>query len=327
MWPQDLSSLTRRQQSAFYLSGFDGERDLVLRNRPNYHFHFYTHMLVEDIGLHTLPLAWQKDHPAQLQPYNARFADIIAFALTARHYYGPDLTTAVYDFVSTVTTSLASYSEYVFELVELCDPDTGEVKAIDLCFIQPMTLFQRKGEWIQYVPEGVAAELKVDQYIKLDPARLLFFRLPERLRDNWMNMMRSLAEVSEVGPRFEFSGLDTSTNRVPFDFNEHHRLREQVIARLTREVGWNMRMYPHDGMLEYYWLHRFLQFERFKIEMRDSVLATLNEGLRRIGRALGMHGQIEIPGLPTLQDVHQAQRDLQSGRRPAGDILGQFRAY
>lgn len=327
MWPQDLSSLKRRQQSAFYLSDFGYQKDSVLGNWPDYYLHFYTHMLIEDIGLQTLPLAWKNDHAPQLEPPDDRFADAIAFALKARSYYDSDLTDAVYRFFSEVAMSLAGYSACIFELVKLCDPDTGEIKAFDLCSIQPLTLLLERGNWIQHVPKEVAAELKVDRCIKLDPARLLFFYLPKRFRDNWMNMMSSLAEVSEVSPPFESSRSATSSERVPFDFNEHQQLKKQVVAGLTKEVGWNMRMYPDDGMLEYYWIHRFLQYERFKIEMRDSILATLNEGLLRIGRALGMKGQISIPGLPTLQDVDQAQEGLQSGRRAAGDILHQFRAW
>ena len=66
-------------------------------------------------------------------------------------------------------------------------------------------------------------------------------------------------------------------------------------------------------------------FEKFKIEVRDSLLSTLNEGLDRAGERLRMHGQIEVEGLPTLDEVEQAQLDLKSGKRSPKEILDQFR--
>src|SRR5208337_4313626 len=48
-----------------------------------------------------------------------------------------------------------------------------------------------------------------------------------------------------------------------------------------KKIGWNVRQLFEDDMLEYYILHRRLLFEKFKIELRQSILATLNIGLGR----------------------------------------------
>jgi hypothetical protein len=235
------------------------------------------------------------------------------------------LTDAIYNFFRQVALTLALYGECVYEIVELVEPKKNDVQAFDLSFIQPGTMTQRgSGTWVQRIPESVAAEREIEKYISLSSERLLFFHFHEPFHDNWMKMMRRLAQLSDLTPDFAFENASKKKGRTPFDFSKYFHSRDQTVAMLTSQIGWNMRKYPHDGMLEYYWFHRRLKFELFKIRLRESLLGTLNDGIRRIGSKLNMKGKIVIEGVSTQADVVHAQEDLITGRCHASEILERF---
>jgi hypothetical protein len=323
---QQYSDLKRSQHSIIYYTDLIHSDDPIVKNRPRYYEYFYPSMLVDDLGSGILPISQKEKYSIRIEPENLELEKITTFALSQRDYCGRNLIDVAYWFFKRVTMCLASYNECFYEIVELLDPQTEQVQAFDLSPIQPMTVFHRRGRWVQYVPNSVSEKAKVSQYIPLPEDRLLIFRLPKRARDRWIDMMEALVSLNGMPSDFGLPSLEPNDKKIPANFKAHHRLGDQAIAKLTREIGWNMRKYPHDGMLEYYWFHRFLLFEKFKIELREAIVTTLNDGLARIGKKLGMQGQIVIKGLPTLKDVAKAQEDLKTGQRSAREILNQFRA-
>jgi hypothetical protein len=54
------------------------------------------------------------------------------------------------------------------------------------------------------------------------------------------------------------------------------------------------------------------------------MLSTLNDGLKRAGQQIGFAAQISISGLPTLQDVDDAGRKLDSGAAPFTEVMAPF---
>jgi hypothetical protein len=68
-----------------------------------------------------------------------------------------------------------------------------------------------------------------------------------------------------------------------------------------------------------------LKFEKFKIELRQTLLAALNEVLGRIGARIGFSAEIQIHGLPSIQDVDIAIEKLRSGTMPFTEVMDPFR--
>jgi hypothetical protein len=95
----------------------------------------------------------------------------------------------------------------------------------------------------------------------------------------------------------------------------------------TKLIGYNFRDYNMEHITEYYLWHRDLVFEKFKVTLRNSILATLNDGITRAGKELGFSSQIEIKGLPTEDDVAAAQEKLAVGDGTFEEILKTFRYY
>jgi hypothetical protein len=321
---QDFSHLERKQKSVFYYSDLAAASDPLIQDRPQYRQYLYPSMLGEDIADALLPLQKEK-YSFRIDPQNQKLEEMLTFALNKHQYRANNLMDAAYSFFNEVGHCLVYYSECAYEIVELLNPATETLEAFDLTYIQPMTMVQQSGKWIQQVPKLIANERSREQYIPIAPEKLLIFQLPDYIRQEWLPMMDSLAAMNEITPGFGIPKPTVNENKVPFDFSVHNQVREQAIAKVTSKIGWNMRKYPHEGMLEYYWFHRFLLFEKLKIELRESILKTLNDGLNHVLDQLGMTGTIVIEGLPTLKDIIEAKHDLRTGKKPAKEILEHFR--
>lgn len=319
--------LKRVQHSVFYYSDLQAKDDPIIKRRPSYHFFFYPRMLGEDLTHGVLPsLSLNRNwYSVQVEPKNTELEKILAFAISKRDYYERRLADAAYWFFERVVSTLAYYGKSYFEIVEIIDPKSEKVKAFDLSPIQPMSLFFRKDHWVQYIPKSISDKRNSDQYINIPSQNVLGFKFPDPFDQKWMSLMESLAQINDNTLEFGLPKYGSNEKTVPFDFKLHHKIREQAASKLTSEIGWNLRKYPPEGILEYYWFHRFLKFEKFKILVRDSIVNTLNEGLSRINNKLGMQGKIVIKGLPTLDDVERAQDDLATGNRSGEEILKQFR--
>ena len=137
--------------------------------------------------------------------------------------------------------------------------------------------------------------------------------------------MDSLAILSEkIVPDFAMDAISNPYTDALYDISEHNVWRKRAIADAGKLIGWNARGLIQEDTLEYYILHRQLLFEQFQIELRNSILATLNDGLKRAGRLVGFDAQICIKGLPTLGDVATARAELLAGSKPFKEILQPF---
>ncbi len=65
-------------------------------------------------------------------------------------------------------------------------------------------------------------------------------------------------------------------------------------------------------------------FHEFKIELREEILKSLNDGLRQVGRQLEFEAQLKIDGLPTLNDAKMALQNLESGNMPFTTAMDVF---
>ena len=317
--------LHRSQQSISYYSDSEGQGDPVLCARPDYFSQLYPDMLIEDVALLIMPIggrAEKKPFRVFVIPQDTRTEKLIAAAID-RHGDSQDFTGAVYDFFHDCAQTIMAFEEATYEIVYLSNPDDRAIVGLELMFIQPQTVFRRQGKLVQYVPADVAHERKISQYVQLLPERILTFKPPIYVQGKLGRIMESLAILNHI-PNFVLQGADDGSKPVPYDSMTHIRAQKLALSDAGKLIGWNARELFQEDILQYYSLYRELLFERFKIELRNSILETLNDGLDRVSREFGFSGRLEIEGLPTLADVEAAQAHLAAGDRPFKEILEPF---
>ena len=100
-----------------------------------------------------------------------------------------------------------------------------------------------------------------------------------------------------------------------------------ALAKITKDFGWDARNSFEKEALEYYLLYRYLKFEKFRIELRNSILDTLNVGLELVGKQLGFDSKILVDGLPTLDEVQASYNHLLQGDIPFSEVLEPFQGF
>ncbi len=322
------STLQSSQQSIFYYSDVVGQDDAVLCRRPDYLRCLYPSMLIEGVVHHLIPSSSHNTaFRVMIEPADAKAEQLIAVALNQDDYH-TDLAGATHDFFVQCAQTVMAFGEATYELVYLSNPDDGAVIEFQLVFIQPLTVMRQRGQLVQYIPAEVARARKGSQYIPLAPDRIITFPLPTSVQKGFGAMMEGLAFLSNHKiPDFVFQAGDDGSRRTPFDLTAHIHLEKQALAEAGKLIGWNARDLFREETVQYYDLHRALVFERFKVELRITLLEKVNEALTLAGQKMGFSGQLRMSGLPTLKEVEEAQAHLSAGDRPFGEILKPFRMY
>jgi len=320
--------LKRSQQSVFwYLS--ETQDDPELRKVPDYYSRMYTSMLIDDVRNSVMPFHdhIRKPFTVTLSPPDQRAEDLIADAIK-RQDYGINLPDTLHSFMDLCASTLIANEEAYYEIAYFLDEEDKKV-AFELTFIPAGTVIHDGNNMKQYVPANIAQQRELpSQYLELAPERILIFTLPEYVRQGFNSMMDFLAGQSDViVPGFYMDNLRNTQNKVPFDQEKFHRTQKMALYDATKLIGYNFRDYNMEHITEYYLWHRDLVFEKFKVTLRNSILATLNDGITRAGKELGFSSQIEIKGLPTEDDVAAAQEKLAVGDGTFEEILKTFRYY
>lgn len=320
-------ALVRSQESIFYYLDVAGLDDEKLHASPDYRTDLYPQMLIEDVAQGIMPIggrAEKRPFRVILAPTSATTEKMVGFALT-RDEWERDFASAVCEFFRDCAQIIMTFGECIYEIVYLSQRNGGRPVEFELSFIRPSTVTWRWGRLVQYVPADVAHQRGVSKYVKLTPERILRFKPPPSVRGKLLLILDSLTHLgNRVFPDFALPSPRDLGRTVPYDSLKHIRTQKQALAEVAGAIGWNGRGLFQEEMLEYYWLHRQLRFEQFKLELRDSILGTLNEGLARVGREIGFSARLLMEGLPTLADVETAQAKLSAGNSDFKAILDPF---
>ena len=314
--------LHRSQRVIYYLDDQD-RRDPGLRRLPDYFSSLYPKMLLEDVGMFMVPVTGAR---VELVPSDQVAEQVVADAISLRDH-GSDLSWAAHKFFNVCAQRIMAYGEAVYAIVYLSPAQDENPVDFDLVPIHPATVTRKKGTLAQYVPASQRQGPNAPEYIDLPPDQTAVFRAPDNLRPT---ISRTLAALASVGisnmPDWAMEELATSRRDIPFDGSAHRRAHGLAIAEACRDLGWDARSLNSEkaNVLEYYWLHRRLRFERFKIELREHLLGTLNEVLARAGREVGFAGQLMVEGVPSLEDVEAAESNLVAGNTSFNDLMDPF---
>ncbi len=324
------SEYERRQDSVSYRLDESMKIRVGVDSRRKYTHELYPGMLLEDVRLGIMPIggrARSGQFRVAAEPEDAGVTALIADALMPRHMGTAWLDAAVCDFVGAAAAEMLISDTVTFEISYLFEPATGRVAAFELVYVHPATLDHTRRGLVQRVPRKIAEELGKPEEVPLSPERVITFSLPARLRGKMDQMMESLALLSvPSAPRFFMEDLAAGIKTAPYDAQAHIQQSKRALASAVRSLGWNARLLLEGEALEYYLMHRELIFNRFKIEMRDNILETLNEGLVRAGEVVGFEARLVVEGLPTLHDVACAERRLAEGSATFEQILAPFRS-
>lgn len=306
--------LYRHQRSVYCPSQYcDGGEAHPL---PGYYRRSECHMLIEDVRVGIMPIVLNRDERQYrifLKPPNDQFERVIIDAI-GRESYSRDFGEAVCEFVRQCAGTVLCFGEACYEIVYLAVSRGDAMSAFDLFYI-PREQLRRSGkDWHQIVPRKWARERDVPEIIRIPDDFMARFRLPASMKWPLFPTMECLSSISEHPlPMFTAEEATDPFRESLFNISKWSAQRACAIASATRWVGWPGRGTFRDHTTDYYAIRRQLMFERFKIKLRDQILSDLNEVLRRVGRTLGLTGEIWIEGLPTLGDVASAEHELHRG--------------
>lgn len=314
--------LKRLQHSVHMFSDIAGTRP-----PKEYGDTHYSRMLVEDAANGLVPYGDSSKFAITLEPENPELEYLIGEGLD-REGYRPDLSDSVRNFLREATQTVLAFREATYEIVYFSDPETEKLVTFGLSFILPWTLKRQRDGWVQTVPPAYAERIKGQSQIHLPADVVLQLRLPPTIERYFVPMMADLENLGrDMYPKFGMPVPGNPVRDIGFEFQEWKKWHSIAIAQATREAGWNARNSFPDEMTEFYFVQRFLRFERFKLEIRESLVSQLNEMLRTVGKRLSFSAKITVSGLPDAAQIDQSMQELESGAASFGDVMKPYMSY
>jgi hypothetical protein len=274
---------------------------------------------------------------AEIVPPNDEVYEMVLKSLTSMHRPASTLEDGVRHYLEEVTQELLE-GQTLFEIDFLSSPanvkvDTGAASQADdaetatppvafrIGWIPSGTVVKRRGRYIQYVPSdlGEGHTNRGLHYVNLEEQNLVFVELPRKHR---AALRRARTVMQAVDAQ---QATPQKMLKSPVSGFHHDRFKLQLaqeILRSTRVLGWASRGLYDEHMLDPYTVWRHLQFQRFKVSVRDAGLAGLDQMLDRAGAVLGFKARLQLTGLVTTNDIDQAEADLEAGSRRLTHLLG-----
>jgi hypothetical protein len=192
--------------------------------------------------------------------------------------------------------------------------------AFEIGWIPSGTVAKRGRRYIQYVPTDMSPRTARSglHFVELDRRDLVFINLSGRQKTA---LRRARGAVAAAAEQDATSYNFIKTAEGAFDQAQFRAQLAKLVMRGTRELGWDSRFLYNDYMLDTYTLWRHLQFERFKVDLRDAVLTGINEMLYRAGQKMNFSAVVEISGAVTAEDLDNAEAQLASGSRPLVELF------
>lgn len=311
------SELISSRKSIFYYSDVQGEGDPFLAKIPKYYLIGYPSALIRDVKYGVLPF---ENYKISIDPPNEEIKRLIGNGLNTERY-NVNFEKAVSNLIKDCASSIMAFGEAVYEIIYFIDPTDNKIVKFKLGFIQHKTVMWQKNKLVQYIPEKLLEQYKTS-FIDLSPETILIFKLSDDLESKIKKIMKELATLDHP-PIVEEFLFNTTKKNVPYDVNKHIHTQNMAIAKIGSSIGW---IPPNISLKfnEYYDTYQFLLFQEFKIKLRNTILMTLNDGLKVIGDKMGFSAQIKIEGLPSLESVQTMKKDLERGTKSFKEVVDAF---
>jgi hypothetical protein len=280
-------------------------------------------MFTEDVSM-LLPTFDDANRFVRLDPEDSDVEQLIEEAIRI-HDYGSGFGAAVSEFVRLAARAVAGYGDAFYEITFESNGSAGKPEAFHFQAIDPESVRIKRGELYQHINPAVAKERGTAERIHIPKEYVLRLSPPKGWSHEFRRISYGLTSLSRVLiPDFAYPRAPGKPNKVPIDTLKYLKTQELAVLAVTKHAGWNSRGTSSGKITGYYWFRRWLRFEKLKIDLRNSLLECLNNGLKHVGSKLGFSNQIVVSGLPTLSDVTAAETDLRIGSRIVGEISKPF---
>jgi hypothetical protein len=279
------------------------------------HLQGEAHMFWDDVHMHVMPVRGLKGKRAvvRLREHDPAWNEFVLDALDDfdRHD-NRDLTESVEHFVEHAASLLIYDGRAAFEVVwGPTHPQLSGQRQFAFVYFPLDRVYRRRGKYVQ---EGVVRTWnKTERFHKalLDKKDVLEVRLP-----SWLGgaaaqrqFLQTLSELTPLSVRWPYEQMAEAGMTAPFDFNRFKFNTYVRLARATRLWDWNARELWREETLEYYQVHRLLQFHGVLARLRDYILEALNDKLM----SLGCTSRLICEGLPSSHEIHDLQERLRRG--------------
>lgn len=292
------------------------------------------HMLIQDIASRIMPYRRFGDVPvvATIQPANKDVENLISFAIGA-DFRGRDLEYAAAEFVREAAMILFTYGQVFYRVrikenpykqvgsqrrhphvldglpsvfvLDWLRPEDTRVMLTGVYHLERNESAPRKLDWIK-VPRKELIRFKIqDSGVKWSPFTISQLRFIDS------------AKLWCMTPK-----LDKRTKMPQFDCDvaEQSKLIRMATAYLCAPCGWNGRQSFDEYTTAYFMIERQLRFAEFLIELREYIIARLNQCFAIAGAELGFQAKLELKGLLQKETITHLRQDVQGGRKIA-DVL------
>ena len=314
-----FSEPQRRQRAIFYHPNVPSGMMYI----PRPYGDFYVKMFLDDISTRIVPYdsspgaKWR----VLLKDNDDNSRRLLRSALVTNGESLGSFDRRISEFLRLATSEMCAFDSATFEIAYYFE-DERTISAFEFFHINHAQIETRHGKLYQVVPPDVAQRRGVSTRIDLEREDLLIFCLPEPLRKKLSNFRENLYQLSET--RHAPFALEMDKKLPQYDFGVHMETHKLALAQACLATNWGVRGEFNKESSGYYFVHKFLAFQEFKIRIRTYMLSTMNEALLRIASKLRFKGQIDVAGVPTLEDVSSGFEHLKNGDRSFKDIMDPF---
>lgn len=198
--------------------------------------------------------------------------------------------------------------------------DSAKPTAFMLHVVGADEITRTRGRTIRYVADSQSEHVRRGRhYVELERGSLVEIRLPAPQRKSLDRATRALRRAGrQHGRMYKLVTRDKPV--LGFSVTEYQVILDNYVRRSTRALGWDGRQSLTGHNLEPYRVWREISFARYKIVVRDSILAALSHSIRNAGAQIGFEASLVVDGLLDDADLDRATDDLLTGARSLYDI-------
>lgn len=274
----------------------------------------YVGMLLEDLSNRHYSYRWQLNVEADEQRRAEEFTS--SFLSDTGHHRGARLEHQFWDFMELVTYEIVMHGRCVAEMYTA----GPEVETRPFRAPRPGPRIDVLPGWSLKFSRSRVWQTDATQkrgLRSLSDASLLDFQPDPRLAQGLVGARRSLEKLdtSPLDRR-----IDMATSGAPgYDLALHQRYIAEVAAKATASIGWSGRGLITDRATDSYRLYRNLRFVKTWLGLVRLTETTLTKALQLTGDQAAPRS-VSISGLPTISEVEQGMRLVQSGEESLDSI-------
>jgi hypothetical protein len=213
-------------------------------------------------------------------------------------------------FIEKVGQSLFSNSEVFYE-IKVTKNKSEKITKLRLYEIYTPSVIKLMGHYFQIVPWKAARFAQTKAGIRRIPNdSILHIKFPSELGGTReiRKVVKRLSVISKSPfPDFHLKSFE-SGDQTGFDLNTYVESAYIEKAKLTKKFGWNQRKYQDNSILEYYSMHRHLQFVYSQTLLREHILKQLNKVMKKY-----LSAEIVVTGLLTTEEIKAEMCALRKG--------------